>query len=373
MKRRCSALWRTSLPNPSSVSRENPRMLKTLAAFIFGDLRLKVFALAIAVAVWFYASGRIRQDATIPVPLTVTAPQNHEIIYQSERRVVLQFVGPRSLIERLKDIGDQGELQMVTALTPEQSQGSRVRLEVKREWLEVRYWLGMSKSELSELRVAAVQPDHVDVYASAVKLDTRPVHVQLSGQPPQGYEIRETAATPPQVTVTAPALLLEQLTAVSTTEISVSYRRSDFSRDPVALVLQEQVQLEEGLVVPISFECSPARVTVDVVINAARAEQRQEGVPVDLLQPADFPYEVEIAPEYSKVSVVVSGTAADLAKLTPGSIAAYVNLKALSTEKIEPGRSAPYKVNVELQLPEDVPDIEARPEPKEITVTLRNP
>ena len=45
----------------------------------------------------------------------------------------------------------------------------------------------------------------------------------------------------------------------------------------------------------------------------------------------------------------------------------------MRTNLIEPGRSSPYKVNVELELPEGISDVEARPEPKEITVTLRNP
>jgi hypothetical protein len=347
-------------------------MFKTLFKSIFGDLRLKGFALAIALAIWFYASGQIRDETSLAVPLVVTAPENHKVVHTSVDRAILRFVGPRSLIERLEDIARQDELQIVTSLTPEQCQGTRVRLEVKREWLEVKYWLGMTKNELSELHVTVVPPDYVDVYASELQLNSRmPVNVRLSGQPPQDYEVRDTIPTPSLVAVTAPALLLEQMKGVDTTPISVAYRRSDFPREGVPLVQQQNVELEGGLVVPVAFECRPLRVDVAVKIHAVRVSKRLESVPVVWFEP--FRYKVGIASEDRTISVTVSGLQTDVDELTADSIRAYIDLKALDDVVVEPGRNAPYKVPVKLILPEDMTDIEARPEPSEISVTLRNP
>lgn len=347
-------------------------MFREVPKLIFGDLRLKGVALAIAVAVWFYASGRLKEEAGVFAPLVLTVPEGYRIVHQSEHRMQLRISGPRSLIARLRDVAAQNQLRLITPLTPEQLQRRLLRLEVKPEWLEVKDWLDMSKQEFMELRVATIQPEVVSVYASEMSERSLPVEVQLSGEPYPGYEVAEAVPIPTEVTASGPAILLEKLSAVQTRDVPVWNLRAD-QRLEVALLTQQRVQLEPDLEIPLSLECSPARVAVSIRVRAARAERTLEGIPVELLEPPGFPYEAEIPEEYATVSVIVTGMEEKLAKLTPASVTAYVHLKALSEENIEAGRSAPYKENVRVLLPPEMTDVVARPEPNIITVTLTNP
>ena len=349
-------------------------MFKKLKKFIFGDLGLKAMALAIAAAVWFYAGNRLREQASIPVPITVKAPEGFQIVHQGAQKVGLWLSGPHSLIARLRDAAGQNELQMVTELTPEQARRGHIELAVKPEWLEVKEWLGITKRELLQLGVAGMQPKHLSVYVSEVISKKLPVKVQWPGEPYPGYEMGQVDVTPQQVTVTGPALLLQRMTAVNTSEILVWEPKSDVRLPRVPLTLEEPLKLEEGLEeVSVSFRCSPARVRVNIAIRGSRVDRTLEGIPVWLLKSSDFPYEVEIPEEFAAVSVVVSGTQEDLKKVTPATLTAYVNLGALTTVKIEPGRSAPYPENVWIEPLPNLPGVTARAEPNRINIMLTNP
>ena len=82
-------------------------MFRNLFRFIFGDLRLKGIALAIAVAVWFYASGRTRETLNVSVPLVVDVPDYHTLLYKNHDKVTVRIGGPSSMMRRLDDIWRQ--------------------------------------------------------------------------------------------------------------------------------------------------------------------------------------------------------------------------------------------------------------------------
>ncbi len=339
-------------------------MLRRLARAIFGNAQLKVIAIAIAIAIWAYASSRLKEETGIDVPLTVRVPEGYEIVYQSHDRIQIWLRGPHFLIKRRQDEAAQHYLRMTTALKPEQLEEGVARLEVEPGWLNVPQW------QLARTSVS-VQPQFVDVHVSKVVKRLLPVEVTLSEEPHPGYEIRSRLAIPPVVSVTGPAVVVDRLEVVRTQAVSVWDAQVDLRRPGVPLVLEQTLELSEGLEVLVSFDAEPPQVAVRVEVGSEKEERRFEGIALQILRPPDFPYDVEIAPEQESISVLVSGLPQDIARLTAASVTAYVDLRDL--QEPPDGATARYKVEVRLLLPEHVPVSAGPPEPDMVTVVLSKP
>ncbi|MBS3761703.1 MAG: hypothetical protein KGZ25_00235 [Planctomycetes bacterium] len=340
-------------------------MFKNLRQLIFGNAVIKLIALAIAVALWFYANNRLKEEANLRVPVVVDVPEGYELVYQSHNRVQIRFSGPQYLIQRRQEEANQNFLQMTGRFGGEEIKGGLRKLPIQGKWLNI------PATELVQMGIQNVKPEALTVYISPVESRTLPVEILTSGRPREGYEIRGKNSIPEEVVVQGPRVSLNEMSAIMTHPISVWDARSDLRR-VVPLVKQRKVELAEGLEVSTSVKADPPQVAAYVEVAGQDEERVLEGLPVQIVRPLSFPYGVKIPEEESHATVVLRGLSHQLDRVEPEGLMVYVDLRTLTEEKIEPGGSALYKERIHV-LPPDEGDVEViRTEPQQVTVELSN-
>jgi hypothetical protein len=328
--------------------------------------QLKAVALAIAVAVWFYANTRLQEEATLRVPITLQVPQGHRLVYQSHRSIQLRLRGPQYLIQRRQEEADQNSLRMSVHLTEERIGNGVTELEVDPTWLNI------PGSEMVQISVVDIRPRKIRVRASRDISRTLPVKVQLSGSPRRGYQMREAESIPAEVTVSGPAFVLERMEAVQTEEVALWDARIDFRRI-VPLQLERMARVDENTEVPLTMEAEPSEVAVHVEIGGQRVERTLKGVPVLVLGPPSFPYDVEIPAEESTVQITLSGLPQELEEVTGADLLAFVDLSKMTVGEIQPGERALSKEYVLVRVEADADVAIKSIQPELVTTVLKNP
>jgi len=345
-------------------------MLGKLAKAVFGNVRVKLLALGIAVTVWVYANGRLKEELTLSVPLQVRLPKGYELVYQSHQQVELRFRGPGSLIRKRQEEKARGQLLMTVRLEEAQAGKGRLNLPVSPDWLNV------PEREMVQLGVRVVSPPAAQLFVSKRATRMLPVEVQLEGRAREGYAVRSVSAVPPEVSVTGPELAFEQIKKIRTDKVSIMDLEGDRRAFPT-LISHEKLTLTEGLVVPVNLTATPSQVAVYVRIGptAEKEGRRIDGVPLGLLMPPGFPYDVEIGDGTGlvTVSVVVSGLPQEVREVARESVRAYVDLYGLKDQEIAPGASAPSREKVHVSLPENLSVQVKSVEPDYVVLRLTNP
>jgi YbbR domain-containing protein len=328
--------------------------------------QLKVVALVIAVVVWFYANTQLQEEVTLRIPLTVQVPQDYRLVYQSHRSIQLRLRGPQYLIQRRQDEDENNSLHMSARLTEEEVEEGMSELEVVPEWLNA------PSSDMVQVNVVNIRPQIVRVRASRNISRTLPVEVELSGAPHQGYQLRETVAVPTEVTVTGPAFVLEEMDVIQTEEVPLWDARQSFRR-VVPLQLRPTVQVDANAEVPVRLQAQPSEVAVHVAIGGQRVERAIPNIPVHVLRPRTFPYEVEIPTEDSTVEVTLTGLPQELEEVSAEDVVAFVDLSRKTVGEIPPGERQPSKEDVRVRLDTEAEVKVKSITPELVTTVLKNP
>jgi hypothetical protein len=342
---------------------------KTLAA-IFGNFRLKLWALLISVGIWFYASSQVTEEETVRASLTITPPPGYALLYESDKAVRMTVAGPRALLNRLRNELAQSQFQLSCRLTDQEAAAGWSTLRVRPDWLKP----NIPEEEYVQLSLRNVTPTEVTVFADPVRERVLPVDVRASVHLSPGFRLVEApTCTPAQAKVKGPAMVVDALTRVQSNELSLYDVQENVHR-PLALQNEAEAQLSNGTTVTVPLAVDPPTVLASILVTGEEErDQAFEGVPVLLMMPPGFPYTPALAQEESKVTVVVRAAPANLARLDTGAVKAYVDLADLAREKIEPGASAPYKEKVQVALPSEVIYTAAQAQPDRVTILLKNP
>lgn len=342
-------------------------MLKRALSAIFGNFRLKLMALIISVGIWFYADSRLAEEAPVTASVEVNPPPGYVLLFQDEQSARMQIVGPRSLVSRLRLA--QNYLRLTRNLTEHDLKDGWAVLRVEPDWLLP----NLPEREFIQLKFRSILPTAVRVFASPSEKRLMPVEVKPSGEPPPGFQmLQPVSVSPSEVEVTGPAVALDVLSAIATEELPLWDVRTD-SHHPLTLQNQVEVVLDDGTRATATLQLKPARVVARVYVTG---EQEQQRTFPDLLVvpmcPPGFPYEAQFEGE-ARVSVTVTASRANLRKLKPESVKAYVDLTSLASVQIPVGGSVLYPEPVRVQLPPDVTYSTARAEPDRVTLRLNNP
>ena len=338
-------------------------MLRNIACLVFGNFKLKLGALAVAVMIWLFAAQRLTEQVDLTLDLTIDEPPSYQIISPPQERVRLRIAGPGSLVRRLRSEATQGYLKLSHALKPEDTEDGWMTMQPSANWLNI------PEDELVQLDIRGVQPRRVRFLVSEIVDRLMPVKVQFSGEPRSGYEIGEARVVPSDVKVRGPQWMLDKLQAVRTRPFGIGGIDASFS-GRVQLVAEEEVEVSgQAVKVPLSLSTEAVRVYVDV--KRQSVEKTFENVPVGVWTTLNFPYAVQVE-EGANVAITVSGLPREVSGIERESIQAYVDLTSLATEEIPVGKSHLYKEKVRIKLPEGVSVSSARADPESLTVTLRN-
>ncbi len=340
-------------------------MWKRLVNSITSHPQLKVVALIVAIVVWVYANSRVQQEVSLRAPVEIRVPDGYELVYQSHEEINLRLRGPQYIINRRQEQAALGNLTLRVPLSPEEVAGQTVEVNARPAWLNI------PDTELVRMEVLSMRPSDLRVRISPIVTKQIPVNVELSGMPRRGYQIKETSTVPPEVEVTGPKIVVEQLEKVSTEEVALWDVSSGFRR-MVRLQTRAMVPVETGKEVPVDFRVKPTSVAVHVKTGREEVERTLEKVPVRLMMPPDFPFRVQVGEGESHVKVVISGLPQQVENLTRDALMAFVDVSKLAGETIQPGEKALYKENVQIRQLGD-PNVQVQSViPAKVTTILKN-
>lgn len=192
---------------------------------------LRLLALALAVLAWsFLGVGQREQtnETTVEPFVTYRLPEDYMLL-DSQDRVRVRLQGPASRIAGLNPF--------------------QVSVEVELRDRE----LGSHEIALisdyviapAGLEVTSIEPNVLTVKLDREVSELRPIDVQLIGEPAAGAVAREPTVFPIQALITGPESRVSQLTALSTTPISLDGHALDFdaqarviSSDPLIRVIE---------------------------------------------------------------------------------------------------------------------------------------
>lgn len=192
---------------------------------------LRLLALALAVLAWsFLGLGQREQtnETTVEPFVTYRLPEDYMLL-DSQDRVRVRLQGPASRIAGLNPF--------------------QVSVEVELRDRELgRHEIALISDYViapAGLEVTSIEPNVLTVQLDREVSELRPIDVQLIGEPAAGAVAREPTVFPIQALITGPESRVRQLTALSTTPISLDGHALDFdaqarvvSSDPLIRVIE---------------------------------------------------------------------------------------------------------------------------------------
>jgi len=294
-------------------------------------LRLKVFALALAVLLWLTVAGEHLVERTLRVPLEFrNIPEQLEIVGDPPGTVDVRLRGSSALLGRL----EPGEIVAVLDLAGARP-GARL-FHLRND--EVRSPYGVE--------VAQVVPGTLALDLERSGRRVVPVVPPTEGDPAPGFVVGRITAEPATVEVLGPESRLREISEATTEPVTVSASRERV-RDVVTIgVTDSAVRLAQ-----------PQSATVVVEILPAPVEREFGGVPVRWRN-LGAGLRAQVVPSLARVSV--RGRQEALAPLRADTIEAFVDLAGLG-----PGQ---YNLRVQVDPPQTFGVSEINPTVVDVTI-----
>ncbi len=321
--------------------------------FLVGNIRVKLMALAMAVALWFFAVNRYTEVITEVVDVEISMPAGFTMLNQSAANVIISLKGPQELIDQ------------VSGLIAENKIKARCRIPYNTQGTDdlVKESIALSRENLNlpdSIRVESIYPEKIEVELSRLEKKRLKVVIVKEGQPAPGFIVKNEFIYPSDVEVVGPANILKSVTQINTALIDINGVSTEKNRTfPWIIDIEQSVQItNEGETETIPVKCND-NVRVWFVISELQEVKTLEKVKVSLLQSTDFPYHVTLQDQ--NIDLVIKGSKMAIDKLNPDDVVAYVDVSTLKP----PG---PYKQPVHVNLPVGV---EVKDQIPEIHVDLK--
>ena len=212
------------------------------------DWVMKLVALAITLALWLGVTGLSTPTTQrlTSVPLSLRFSNNIEVTNSPIQEVDLVVTGDKRKLAQINkndlvlsmDISDVMPGDRVLSLTPET--------------------VGVSLP--TGVKLDEIQPSRIAVRIEAVEEKEIPVKAETSGELPAGYELYAETITPAKIRVRGPANFIRSLSYVSTEQIDLTNRVTDFTSKqvPVSVANPKAAVLET--VVDVTLRIGEQRV-----------------------------------------------------------------------------------------------------------------
>jgi YbbR domain-containing protein len=281
--------------------------------WILSNWQIKLVALSLAVALWFYTSGQARIERTLNVVITPAAvrnlPEGARISGIEPHVFSVEIDGPMTVVQGLRPDAIAPRLEIVGGAIDQGRQDFPITNEV----------LGLP----AEIRIQRVNParDAITVtLGKVVETDMlvdppRVVDVPGGLEPSLSLEEGRVVVTGPQDVISE---MLRQHPRLRFLPVSLASANASIERaEPLRLRLVPDA--------PPSVEVPP--VYARVTLKPVDGQRQQVGLAVHLLATPDFLAKHRVELSQPQVVVTVRGPRNLLAALTPESLAAYVNLR----------------------------------------------
>lgn len=212
---------------------------------ISANLKLKLVAVVLATALWFFVAGQSNTEVGVIVPVVYKgAPRDLVISNTPMDEVEVRVMGPKLFINNLSASQIIAELDLSGATVGVNS----YRLKLS----DITTPMGVE--------VLRVRPSSVEVRMDRLERKSLRVKPRLTGKPEKGYEIADIVVLPNEVEATSVKKSLSSLGEIRTVPLDVSG-------------LNQSMSVTLRLDIPSKYEfrsISTDKVDVKVVIRKAR-------------------------------------------------------------------------------------------------------
>jgi YbbR domain-containing protein len=306
------------------MNRKEPGLKNWLAHF-GRNKGLKLLSLLLALALWFAVSGEERTETSLPIALEfANLPAQMAIVGEVPSELQVRIIGPQSIVNRLS----QSRLTQTIDLANYES-GPHT------------FYLGPSSFSFPQgVMVTRIKPNPLIIRLSPTISATLPIRPVLTGNLPEGYELKSLETRPEQVTVSGPEEELKDLKFLPTHPIELSHltesstMRTDLDFKNLHLTWKAQVPILAELVIqPKTLTRTLAKVPVIPEPNPARLQPSQVAVtvqgswfPMKELKPTEVQARVDtrnLGPRRSRLQVAISlPQGVSLVRVEPGWVSA---------------------------------------------------
>lgn len=209
------------------------------------NLGLKLFALAIALGVWFALSGQRRErisERSYRIPLSlINIPARTMVASALPGGVDVRVRGPFTALRQLEPEKLEAVIDLRNA-----PPGERL------------YRFAPEDINVPpEVEIIAIAPSEVRVALDRVGEKLLPIVPALSGDVAAGSQVVDVTADPRIARVMGPATVLEKMTGVGTEPISLANRAATFSATTTVYPGVPGVRVREGQVVDVTIRIGP--------------------------------------------------------------------------------------------------------------------
>lgn len=261
---------------------------RDMKSILFHNIRLKLFALLLAIISWHAIRQTISFETSIgDIPIEIKLSSGWAVLDQSDNTVNVTFRGAQEDIRLI----DQKQLKAVIDLSADSSVGP----------VDVNITPADIKG-VRAARVVGVEPDFIRISLDKEAEKPVPVNSRTVGRPYHG-EVEQTICEPSVVLIRGPERQLERTEWVSTEPIDVANRVQSFTKRVYVL--------SPSATQPLQIE--PPDVLVHVILSEHSESFEWKDVPVQIFMRPDSPVKATISP--ARVNVKVTGRAEVLEKM----------------------------------------------------------
>ena len=303
-----------------------------LKNLIVKNSAMKFFSLVLAIFLWFFIMGEKKAEfsfSDVPLDL-VNKPSDLIITAQTADRINLRVSGSRTVLSTLSSNNIKATIDL-----------EKVKLgtTVFKDLIE--------KVKLPNgTKITSISPAELSLTLDSVVAKKVPVHLDMKGNPKEGYEISQISIKPEFVEVTLAKSEAKELKKVMTALLDISGTKENIEEE-IALVLTD-------LDPPRSI--SRRKVEVSILISEKIVEKTMANVAVKLI---NTQYKTKLNP--ATLQLTIKGPYHLIHELSEKSVHAHIDLKGL-----KPGK---YSKKVEIKLPENVSVVEVKPQRFKIKVS----
>jgi hypothetical protein len=270
----------------------------------FRNFWLKAVAVGIATLLWIAVGGEKIVERSMQAPLELlNLPAALELVGDTPKTLEVRVRGTSTLVGRLAP-GDVKAVLDVLSARP-----GRNHFNISPDLVSSPFGVEVTK----------VGPATVTLMFERLATRLVPVKADVGGEPAPGYEVRRVTVEPSSVEVLGPESALQSVSEAVTEPIELRASAAQVRETVGIAILNSAARLR-----------TPQKAVVTVDIQPVRTERVITGVPVRMPK-LKAGLRAQASPP--TVSVTVRGDDAELRRMGPGSIEAYVDVADLG-----PGR-----------------------------------
>ncbi|OQX53046.1 MAG: hypothetical protein B5M48_04075 [Candidatus Omnitrophica bacterium 4484_213] len=293
-------------------------MLQMIKKFLLHNLALKLISLFLAIILWFYVAGEQNEDLEKRATLNIEPPPGMVISSRSAGKVNVLFRGPKNRLSLISsDIAVNYKIEEI-------KKPGKYSFTVSPRGIDVP----------SGVKIVSIKPSTVTVNLDRLISKWLPIKPNIKGKVGEGYRIAEDKIklNPNISLVEGPEKLLKNLEFIYTSSIKVKgYTKSFIQRVSLQPLIKGQLP-------------SLDIIEVTVPIEEDFVNKDFKGIPLKFLLSSAEHFSVQCS--ISTIDITLTGSRANLDKVTNKDILAFVDVTGLN-----PGR---YELPVQIKLPPNV-------------------